>query len=112
MSETAKASVEDWYNEACNTFLNAASREVLAERIATAIDAAVLAKCDQIRQVLMKDPVLRGFLERKFWDAHHVDIVWRINGQDKRYEADWLKDIWYAIRHQPRADARGEEGAA
>ena len=25
--------------------------------------------------------------------AHWTDIIVRINGKDKRYEADWLKDI-------------------
>lgn len=56
------------------------------------------AMLDAVRDSLMKDPMFRKFTEQGFWHAHHVDIVWRFNGEDKRYEADWLKDIWYALK--------------
>lgn len=29
---------------------------------------------------------------------HYCDIVVRINGQDKRFEGDWLKRLWYALQ--------------
>ena len=25
--------------------------------------------------------------------AHYVDVIVRMNGQDKRYEADWIKQL-------------------
>ncbi len=29
---------------------------------------------------------------------HHVDIVVRIGGEDRHFEGDWLKNVWYALR--------------
>ena len=59
---------------------------------------------------LKRDPLFKQFLEQGFWHAHHVDIVWRYNGQDKRYEADWLKTIFYLLRPKAALAATGEEG--
>lgn len=28
--------------------------------------------------------------------AHHIDIIVRINGQDRRYQGDWLKRLTHA----------------
>ncbi len=56
--------------------------------------------------------------------AHHIDIVVRINGQDRRYQGDWLKELtWardghnmgeYADNPQLRAliEQRRKEGSA
>jgi len=38
---------------------------------------------EYIREKLNKLPNLNG--------AHYVDIIVRINGEDRRYEGDWLK---------------------
>lgn len=56
------------------------------------------AMLDAVRSSMMKDQLIRQFTEQDFWSAHHVDIVWRINGEDKRFEADWIKDIWYILK--------------
>ena len=56
------------------------------------------ARLDAVRASLMKDPLFRQFTEQEFWHAHHVDIVWRFNGEDKRFQADWLKEIWYILK--------------
>lgn len=47
---------------------------------------------------LFRSRLFQKFLEQGFWHAHHVDLVWRFNGEDVREEADWLKDVWYAIK--------------
>ena len=46
---------------------------------------------------LIRSPLFTRLLAQEFWDAHHVDLVWRIDGQDVREEADWLKDLWYCL---------------
>ena len=46
---------------------------------------------------LIRSPLFQQFLAAGFWDASHVDLVWRHNGRDIREEADWLKDVWYAL---------------
>lgn len=53
---------------------------------------------------MVKSRLFQQFLQQKFWHAHHVDVVWRYNGQDVREEADWLKDIWYAVRPKPTVE--------
>lgn len=50
---------------------------------------------------LIRSKLFQKFLEQGFWHAHHVDLVWRYNGEYVREEADWLKDLWYAIRGKP-----------
>jgi hypothetical protein len=52
----------------------------------------------EIQNACMKDPLFKQFTLQEFWHAHHVNIVWRFNGKDKHFEADWLKDIWYIFR--------------
>jgi hypothetical protein len=51
---------------------------------------------------LIRSRLFQTFLGQGFWHAHHVDLVWRYNGQDVREEADWLKDLWYAIKGAPK----------
>lgn len=46
----------------------------------------------------IRSKLFQQFLEQDFWHAHHVDLVWRYNGEDVHEEADWLKDVWYALR--------------
>ncbi len=72
------------------------------------------AMLDAIRGSLMKDPLFRQFTEQGFWHAHHVDVVWRFNGEDKRFEADWLKDIWYVLKapNTPLSGERSESGSS
>ena len=53
-----------------------------------------------VKNELEKDPLLKGFFARQFWDAHHVDLLWRHNGKDKQHQADWLKNLWYKCRSQ------------
>ena len=53
-----------------------------------------------IKAAMCKDPKLKLFFEQGFWHAHYVDIEWRIDGEDQRYEADWIKDIWNIIRRE------------
>lgn len=69
----------------------------------------------QVEAQLRKNPLIARFLDQEFWHAHHVDVVIRYNGEDKRYEADWIKDIWYIVRRRGltaadsvRAEQRGE----
>lgn len=52
---------------------------------------------------MRKDKRINQFLNQGFWHAHHVDIVWRMDGKDIGAEADWLKDIWYALRAVDKA---------
>lgn len=54
-----------------------------------------------IRTAVMKDPLFELFTKQGFWHAHHVDLVWRVDGEYKRHEADWLKDVWYALKSKP-----------
>lgn len=53
---------------------------------------------------LIRSALFQQFLRQGFWHAHHVDLVWRYNGQDVREEADWLKDVWYALRRPSSAE--------
>lgn len=73
----------------------------------------------QVEKALRKNPLIGQFLDQGFWSAHHVDIVIRHNGQDHRYEADWIKDIWYVVRRRGlsvteavRAEQRGYMGGS
>lgn len=50
-----------------------------------------------IRDVVMRSAIIAEFAERRFWSAHHVDLVWRLDGEDVQEEADWLKDLWYLL---------------
>jgi hypothetical protein len=83
------------------------SNEVHLDRMSEMSDEARL---DLIIEALKKSPLLASFLARGFWDAHHVDLVWRHNGRDVREEGDWLKDVWYLVRRQnaPALDSRAE----
>jgi hypothetical protein len=62
---------------------------------------------------LFKSKLFQMFLRQGFWHAHHVDLVWRYNGRDVHEEADWLKDVWYALRSASPspAPAAGNEDA-
>jgi len=86
---------------------------VIAEA-ALAIDAALRrAKAEVLQEVMelcLRDPLFKQFVEKGFWGAHHVDIVWRHNGQDKQHEADWLKSLWYLLRKLDACAAQIEEG--
>jgi len=54
----------------------------------------------QVEAALRKNPLIAKFLDQGFWHAHHVDIVIRHDGVDLRYEADWIKDLWYIVRRR------------
>lgn len=54
----------------------------------------------QVEKALRKNPLIAQFLDVGFWDAHHVDMTIRHNGQDKHFEADWLVDLWYIVRRR------------
>ena len=56
-------------------------------------------------RVLIRSPLFQQFLAAGFWDAASVDLVWRHNGRDVREQADWLKDVWYAVRQRPLASS-------
>jgi len=77
-------------------------------------DAALRrAKAEVLQEVMelcLRDPLFKQFVEKGFWGAHHVDIVWRHNGQDKQHEADWLKSLWYLLRKLDARAAQIEEG--
>lgn len=63
------------------------------------------AKLDSIEKACKRDALFKKFLDQGFWHAHEVDLIWRYNGEDRRHEADWLKSIFYALRHE-REEAR------
>ncbi len=50
---------------------------------------------------LIKSRLFQKMLDNQFWDASHVDIVYRKDGQDVHEEADWLKDLWYCAMGKP-----------
>lgn len=54
----------------------------------------------QVEAALRKNDLIGRFLDQGFWHAHHVDIVIRQDGQDRRFEADWIKDLWYIVRRR------------
>lgn len=43
---------------------------------------------------------------------HHCDIVVRIGGKDRRFEGDWLKNVWYALRRSAGFVAPGASMSA
>lgn len=53
---------------------------------------------ERAAEICRKSKMFDMFMRQNFWHAHHVDLVWRYNGEDVREQADWLKDLWYAIR--------------
>jgi hypothetical protein len=55
---------------------------------------------DSELRTLIRSPLFQRLLSKGFWDAHHVDLVWRIDGKDVREEADWLKDVWYCLHRK------------
>lgn len=56
----------------------------------------------KVREACERSPLFKRFLSVNFWDAHHVDLLWRHNGKDVREEADWLSAVFYAVRrHEP-----------
>jgi hypothetical protein len=74
--------------------------EEFATRIALLAVSASAPHSDVLAQVeaaLRKNPLIAMFLDQRFWHAHHVDMVIRYNGKDERFEADWIKDIWYVV---------------
>lgn len=52
----------------------------------------------EVAEICRKSKLFAQFLDQNFWHAHHVDIVWRMDGKDIVEEGDWLKSLWYAIR--------------
>lgn len=50
---------------------------------------------------MFRSKLFQKFLSQGFWHAHHVDLVWRMDGKEVREEADWLKDLWYFVRGKP-----------
>ena len=68
-----------------------------ALQVATAAKVAALGP---VEEALRKNPLIAMFLDQGFWHAHHVDLTIRYNGEDRKFEADWLKDIWYAVRER------------
>lgn len=80
-------------------------REDELRRIAVSERERILADdvLGQVEAALRKNPLIAMFLEQKFWHAHHVDMVVRYNGEDRRYEADWIKDIWYTVLRRGRS---------
>lgn len=52
----------------------------------------------EMAEICRKSKLFAQFLDQNFWHAHHVDIVWRMDGKDIIEEGDWLKNLWYAIR--------------
>ncbi len=52
----------------------------------------------EMAEICRKSKLFAQFLDQNFWHAHHVDIVWRMDGKDIVEEGDWLKNLWYAIR--------------
>jgi hypothetical protein len=58
----------------------------------------------ELESRLRRNPLISKFLDQGFWHAHHVDIVIRYNGKDCRYEADWIKDLWYLVIRGPFCD--------
>lgn len=58
-----------------------------------------------VEAALRKNPLIAMFLDQGFWHAHHVDLMIRYNGEDKHFEADWIKDIWYAVRAPTKENA-------
>jgi len=106
----ASVATQDWMREAAKelaiwyaqrddtrTEHDAGQVEAIITRHAPASteDSQRLAK---IRAAWLRDPILERFLAIGFWDASHVDIIWRRDGQEVRKQADWLKDIWYALQ--------------
>lgn len=110
----ARAAIDSLMNTTLPKFDEVAY--AIHQRLRRDLDEQVAAKgkdereqCAELRRVLsavraacMRDPLFRQFTEQEFWHAHHVDIEWRHDGRDRRYEADWLKDVWYALRGKPR----------
>lgn len=74
-------------NEVCN-------------RLEKAMDALII-----IRDACNRDSLFAQFTRQSFWHAHHVDILWRHDGKDVRHQADWFKDVWYALKaiFEPKA---------
>ena len=60
-------------------------------------------KLDSIEKACKRDALFKKFLDQGFWHAHEVDLIWRYNGEDRRHEADWLKSIFYALKHEREA---------
>lgn len=58
------------------------------------------AKLDSIEKACKRDALFKKFLDQGFWHAHEVDLIWRYSGEDRRHEADWLKSIFYALKHE------------
>jgi hypothetical protein len=87
-----KLKLGESYSKLCDEILRLAK-----EAPASATRPTVL---EQVEAALRKNPLIAKFLDIGFWGAHHADIVIRHNGKDERYEADWLKDLWYIIRRR------------
>lgn len=57
-----------------------------------------------IQSSIVRSKLFQQFLRQGFWHAHHVDLIWRHDGMDIREEADWLKDLWYALKDCRKAE--------
>jgi len=86
-------------------------RADMVDRFDAALRRAKAEVLQEVMELCLRDPLFKQFVEKGFWGAHHVDIVWRHNGQDKQHEADWLKSLWYLLRKLDARAAQIEEGA-
>lgn len=69
----------------------------LAPQVNLGPDGEWLAK---VEEALRRSKLIAAFLDVGFWSAHHVDLRWRINGEDRWEQADWLSSVWYAVRRK------------
>jgi hypothetical protein len=74
---------------------------------------------DLVRESFRNSKLFRTFMDRNFWNAKFVNLQWRYNGEYVYEEADWIKDIWYALRGRypgdpppPEADAQGAQSGS
>jgi hypothetical protein len=67
---------------------------------------------DLVRDRFRNSKLFRMFLDQGFWHANFVNFQWRYNGQYVYEEADWIKDIWYALRGRYPGDPLPPEAAA
>lgn len=73
------------------------------EKIDTGQDEAIEA-LRKIDRECCSSRLFAMFRRQQFWHAHHVDLVWRHNGQDRREEADWLCNVWKLLKPYSTAE--------
>lgn len=74
---------------------NAAARKIIPALQSLLAQEPVA--CDAMTYAILniRSKLFHKFLSQGFWHAHHVDLVWRMDGNDIHEEAGWLKDLWY-----------------